>query len=80
MYSVCAVFGGIYILNQQLASFTMEEGRCTGVVTQDGQKFNSEWIISGLDYLNKQWLPNKNEYEWVKTMDEDDTFISNPYA
>ncbi|KAI7886495.1 rab protein geranylgeranyltransferase component A [Lichtheimia hyalospora FSU 10163] len=63
---VCAVFGGIYILNQQLASFIMEDGRCTGIVTQDGQKFNSEWIISGIDYLNKQWLPNTDEYEsWV---------------
>ncbi|KAI9266672.1 hypothetical protein BDA99DRAFT_436598 [Phascolomyces articulosus] len=55
---VCAVFGGVYILSQGLAGYLIDEntGECKGIETKDGQKFNSNWVIAGIDYLDKSWI------------------------
>ncbi|KAI8146072.1 GDP dissociation inhibitor [Fennellomyces sp. T-0311] len=65
---VCAVFGGVYILNQQLASFIVDEstGECKGIETTDGQKFNANWVVSAIDYLDKRWIPVQADFEeWI---------------
>ncbi|KAG2223594.1 hypothetical protein INT45_001676 [Circinella minor] len=63
---VCAVFGGVYILSQELAGFLIDEntGECKGIETKDGQKFNANWVVAGIDYLDKSWVsPSLTDFE-----------------
>ncbi|KAI9491958.1 hypothetical protein BDB00DRAFT_766146 [Zychaea mexicana] len=65
---VCAVYGGVYILSQQLTRFLIDEntGECKGIETKDGQKFNATWVVAGIDYLDERWIPSSNDYEkWI---------------
>ncbi|KAL0082179.1 GDP dissociation inhibitor [Phycomyces blakesleeanus] len=65
---VCAVYGGIYILNHPVEKFCTEKGtgECIGVVTVDGQTFHSKTMIAGVDYLSPRWLPPASSLEtWV---------------
>ncbi|KAG0167682.1 hypothetical protein DFQ30_005770 [Apophysomyces sp. BC1015] len=65
---VCAVYGGVYMLDQELQDYQMDEqtGRCTGVVTKDGQTIKCQWLVAGIDYLDKAWLPlTKDAGSWV---------------
>ncbi|KAI9317984.1 hypothetical protein BX666DRAFT_1856130 [Dichotomocladium elegans] len=57
---VCAVFGGVYILNHPLKAFTVEGDRCTGITSADGQTFRSNWIVTNIDYLDEAWLPTED--------------------
>lgn len=61
---VCAVYGGIYILNQPLMKYTVdnETKEITGIVTKEGQEYKCEKIISGIDYLNSSWLPQEKYF------------------
>lgn len=62
-YRTCAVYGGVYVLDQGLASYKLdtETGRCTSVVTDQGQEFRCRWVVAGMDYLNRSWLPNSDD-------------------
>lgn len=51
------MYGGIYVLNQPLSSFSIEDGKCTGVLTADGKKFEANKVIASVDYLPRSWLP-----------------------
>ncbi|KAL9554867.1 hypothetical protein MBANPS3_002610 [Mucor bainieri] len=66
---VCAVYGGIYILNQPLDRFVVdkETGECTGIVTKEGQEYKCKKLITGLDYLNTLSLPAKDGHNgtWI---------------
>ncbi|ORZ00599.1 GDP dissociation inhibitor-domain-containing protein [Syncephalastrum racemosum] len=65
---ICAVYGGIYILNQKLSSFILDEetGKCMGVVTDDNQTFHCDWLITSPDYLCDRWLPKGREFgSWI---------------
>lgn len=59
---VCAVYGGIYILNQPLDRFVVdkETGECTGVITKEGQEYKCKKLITGMDYLNASSLPARD--------------------
>ncbi|KAI8359875.1 GDP dissociation inhibitor [Choanephora cucurbitarum] len=52
---VCAVYGGIYILNQPLKEFLVKEDTCIGVVTADGKELKCQQLITGMDYLPSSW-------------------------
>ncbi|KAI8645496.1 GDP dissociation inhibitor-domain-containing protein [Parasitella parasitica] len=60
---VCAVYGGIYILNQPLDRFVVdkETGECEGIITKEGQEYKCKKLIAGIDYLNASFLPSKDE-------------------
>lgn len=51
------MYGGIYVLNQPLSSFSIKDGKCTGVLTADGKKFEADKVIASVDYLPRSWLP-----------------------
>ncbi|KAG0182109.1 hypothetical protein DFQ28_010238 [Apophysomyces sp. BC1034] len=54
--------------DQELQDYQMDEqtGRCTGVVTKDGQTIKCQWLVAGIDYLDKAWLPlTKDAGSWV---------------
>lgn len=61
---VCAVYGGIYILNQPLDKFVMDDtnNQVTGVITKDGQEYKCDKLITGIDYLNQSWLPQDKDF------------------
>ncbi|KAI8375448.1 GDP dissociation inhibitor [Blakeslea trispora] len=59
---VCAVYGGIYILNQPLKQFLMDDTTCVGVMTADGKEFKCDCLITGMDYLASSWLPKDKEF------------------
>ena len=46
------------MLSQELTGFLIDEntGECKGVETKDGQKFNANWVVAGIDYLDKNWV------------------------
>ncbi|KAI8061549.1 GDP dissociation inhibitor [Gilbertella persicaria] len=56
---MCAVYGGIYMLNQPLDHYLMEEGKCVGVTTTDGKQFKCDKLIADIDYLSPSWLPQE---------------------
>lgn len=60
---VCAVYGGIYILNQPLDKFIVnnETNECTGIITKEGQEYKCSKLISGIDYLKSSWLSSAAE-------------------
>ncbi|KAI7859041.1 GDP dissociation inhibitor [Circinella umbellata] len=63
---VCAVFGGVYILSQELNEFLIDENtsECKGIETKDGQKFNANWVVTGIDYLDNSWVsPSLTDFE-----------------
>ncbi|KAF7727692.1 hypothetical protein EC973_007248 [Apophysomyces ossiformis] len=64
---ICAVYGGVYMLNQELQDYEIDEEsrKCTGVVTKDGQIFKCQWLVAGIDYLDKEWLPSDETSLWV---------------
>ncbi|CAO3611488.1 unnamed protein product [Mucor fragilis] len=66
---VCAVYGGIYILNQSLDRFIVdkETGECTGIVTKEGQEYKCKKLITGMDYLDASSLPAKDNHNgtWI---------------
>ncbi|KAG2212622.1 hypothetical protein INT47_000598 [Mucor saturninus] len=65
---VCAVYGGIYILDQSLMKYTVdnETKEINGIVTKDGQEYKSGKIISGIDYLNSSWTPQDKDFgTWI---------------
>ncbi|KAF1806920.1 GDP dissociation inhibitor [Mucor lusitanicus] len=66
---VCAVYGGIYILNQPLDRFVVdkETGECTGVITKEGQEYKCKKLITGMDYLNASSLPARDGHNgmWI---------------
>ncbi|KAL7322583.1 hypothetical protein PS15p_211566 [Mucor circinelloides] len=66
---VCAVYGGIYILNQPLDRFVVdkETGGCTGIITKEGQEYNCKKLITGIDYLSASSLPAKDGHNgtWI---------------
>lgn len=57
-FSICAVYGGVYILGQPLEKYIIdqESGLCTGVKTSDNQVFTASHIITGLDYISPNWM------------------------
>jgi len=59
---VCAVYGGIYILNQPLDRFVVdkETEKCTGIVTKEGQEYKCKKLVTGMDYLNASSLPARD--------------------
>ena len=61
---VCAVYGGIYILNQPLDKYVVdkETNTVTGVVTKEGQTYSCGKLISGIDYLNATWMPKEQDF------------------
>lgn len=59
---VCAVYGGVYILNQALDKYIIEDSECKGVVTKEGTEYRCDKLITGIDYLNKSWLPEQGEF------------------
>ncbi|KAI8385015.1 GDP dissociation inhibitor [Radiomyces spectabilis] len=62
---VCAVYGGVYILNQPLKKMEMDnDNQCVGVTTEDGQTFHCRWLVTGIDYMPKNWL-SSTEQTWV---------------
>lgn len=62
---VCAVYGGIYILNQPLDRYVMnkETNQVEGIITKEGQEYKCDTLITGIDYLNQSWLSEKKEKE-----------------
>ncbi|KAI9019572.1 GDP dissociation inhibitor-domain-containing protein [Phycomyces nitens] len=62
---VCAVYGGIYILNHMVEKYCLEKttGECTAVVTADGQTFYCKTMVAGIDYLSPKWLPSPASLE-----------------
>lgn len=60
---VCAVYGGIYILNQPLDRFVVDQEtkECTGIITKEGQEYKCKKLITGIDYLNASSFPSKDE-------------------
>lgn len=60
---VCAVYGGVYILNQSLENFIIgqEDNEVHGIVTKEGQEYKCQKLITGIDYLNASWLPQEKE-------------------
>ncbi|CEP18908.1 hypothetical protein [Parasitella parasitica] len=64
---VCAVYGGIYILNQPLDRFVVdkETGDCAGIITKEGQEYKCKKLITGIDYLNTSSLPSKGEQSGI---------------
>lgn len=59
---VCAVYGGVYILNQPLDRYIIENSECTGVVTKEGTEYRCKKLIAGIDYLNTSWLPEQGDF------------------
>ncbi|KAI8578911.1 hypothetical protein K450DRAFT_245097 [Umbelopsis ramanniana AG] len=61
----CAVHGGIYMLNQPVDKFLLNEDRsqASGIVTRDGQQFTSKWIIGSMEYMNEEWISKQAEEE-----------------
>lgn len=64
---VCAVYGGIYILDQPLTKYTVdnETKEINGIVTMEGQEYKAEKIISGIDYLNSSWIPQEKDFGYA---------------
>ncbi|KAI9471023.1 MAG: GDP dissociation inhibitor [Benjaminiella poitrasii] len=65
---VCAVYGGIYILNQPLEKYVIdnETNECKGIVTKEGQEYKCQKIIAGIDYLNSSWMPQEDKFGvWI---------------
>ncbi|CAO3648713.1 unnamed protein product [Mucor hiemalis] len=65
---VCAVYGGIYILNQPLDRYVMnkETNQVEGIITKEGQEYKCDTLITGIDYLNQSWLSEKKEKDvWI---------------
>ncbi|KAI8082210.1 GDP dissociation inhibitor [Thamnidium elegans] len=65
---VCAVYGGIYILNQPLEKYMIdsETNEIRGIVTKEGQEYKCQKLITGIDYLNASWLSQEKEFgTWV---------------
>ncbi|KAG1411370.1 hypothetical protein G6F58_008585 [Rhizopus delemar] len=65
---ICAVYGGIYILNSPIDKILVnnETNECTGLVTKEGQEYNCKTLISGIDYLPLTWLPSGGDFgTWV---------------
>jgi RAB protein geranylgeranyltransferase component A len=54
----CAVHGGVYMLNQPVKKYLLNEDKsqCVGIVTGEGQQIKSKWIIGSMEYMNKEWL------------------------
>ncbi|KAI7902413.1 GDP dissociation inhibitor [Cokeromyces recurvatus] len=65
---VCAVYGGIYILNEALERYVIDEktNKCTGIITKEGKEYKGQKIIAGIDYLNYSWLPHEDNLStWI---------------
>lgn len=62
---VCAVYGGVYILNQPLDKYVINEetSRVEGIITKEGQEYKCDKLIAGIDYLNQSWLPKEKAKE-----------------
>ncbi|KAG2179962.1 hypothetical protein INT43_003749 [Umbelopsis isabellina] len=54
----CAVHGGVYMLNQPIKKYLLNEDKsqCLGIVTGEGQQIKSKWIIGSMEYMNEDWL------------------------
>lgn len=61
---VCAVYGGVYILNQPLEKYMIdsETNEIHGIVTKEGQEYKCQKLITGIDYLNTSWLSQEKEF------------------
>lgn len=61
---VCAVYGGIYILNQALDKYVVDEEtkQVAGIITKEGQAYKCSKLIAGIDYLNSSWLPQTDDF------------------
>ncbi|KAM3582877.1 hypothetical protein VKS41_004640 [Umbelopsis sp. WA50703] len=66
----CAVHGGVYMLNQPVKKYLLNEDKsqCVGIVTGEGQQIKSKWIIGSMEYMNKEWLDvesTEQEASWI---------------
>ncbi|KAI8981100.1 GDP dissociation inhibitor [Pilobolus umbonatus] len=65
---ICAVFGGVYILNKSVDRFEMDEKtkEVKSVVTTEGEQFYCKKLITNIDYLLDQWIPKRaNLGTWI---------------
>ncbi|XP_064608436.1 rab proteins geranylgeranyltransferase component A 2-like [Liolophura sinensis] len=56
---MCAVFGGIYCLRMTASSVIVDkENKYRGIVTTEGHRIESKWLVAETSYLPKQYLPS----------------------
>lgn len=57
---MCAVFGGIYCLRKNINCLVFDEGckKCVAVISEDGQRLNTNWLI-----MEKSYAPEVFELE-----------------
>ncbi|OZJ02127.1 hypothetical protein BZG36_04735 [Bifiguratus adelaidae] len=63
---VCAVYGGIYMLDHPVSQLCMDENKekVTGVIGRDGVEYKCEWLVAGTDYLPSSFLDGSDQGAW----------------
>ncbi|RUS20819.1 GDP dissociation inhibitor-domain-containing protein [Endogone sp. FLAS-F59071] len=65
---ICAVYGGIYMLNHRIRELLVskETGEFVGLVDTNGQTLKSKWLITAPDYVPNEWVAGKEgRWHWI---------------